>query len=506
MRILRFNESKLTIADLEKEDKVGNLRGDLLVKKLKDQIEDPEDDSSYLTFNKGNSKVKATTVNAEDILDNITDGDDVYDTEKARRFFVKNTRYVNKFDTGEDIFKLNDVEKTKDLGSSGGSSLGSHETRNVESLQCLFCALRQNLNRDITKNDKDLLYDEYGHIKADILDYTKVVIELDSELVEYYFNKWSETFISTANSLYQNRELYTKDKRSGSILNTVRKYTFYQIGYKGGIIEAINNSYKRFSEVRGIPISKWTPSDMWAIVKDRELDIIRRINSCRTIGELNVYIDRYFDRKDLVGVSLKKVKNITNNKLLINKVTPKPRYIFEKIRTSTDPFSSLGIYVILKQYSDLEDENNKLISLNLRTFDSTKLYNISGEVIGESARHGKIGLAKINSIFEKINKNYGQNIQLVPYHPELSDINLDWIKNEIIKLNEICDDKVDSRKKEDTKNELIRAVSKYQSLLVAKNLKEVDQKYADEICQRMMYYALAIENDTFECPKYVRII
>ena len=135
MRILKFNEANLDIKELDGTSKSGGLRGDVLVSKIKDH-----DDISFKPNERPNSTTPVS--NAEEIIPEITDDKGKYDSKKAQKFFKTRNRY-NKVIQGEDneMYQLNDIEKTTDFGSSGGASLGSIHTRNVECIQCLFLAL-----------------------------------------------------------------------------------------------------------------------------------------------------------------------------------------------------------------------------------------------------------------------------------------------------------------------------------------------------------------------------
>ena len=104
--------------------------------------------------------------NADEIVPNITDGAGKYDPDAAKDFFKSGTRYSKVIQTDDERYQLNDIEKTSDFGSSGGSSLGTKETRNVECIQCLFLALRQTKGEvSITESSVSELFDEEGNIK-----------------------------------------------------------------------------------------------------------------------------------------------------------------------------------------------------------------------------------------------------------------------------------------------------------------------------------------------------
>lgn len=507
MRILRFNEKNLNLAELEKTAKEGGIRGDVLVKKLKKQIEDSEDISGQLSFKPENKPGKISSVeNPEEIIDNITTGNsDTYDIEKATQFFYRKNRYAPVFKTDTTDYKLNDIEKTDEFGSSGGSSLGTKETRNVESIQCLYCALRQNLNRPITEEDFDYFFDQTGYIKEELMNYIKVGGEVNPENLEKYRVNWERTFLTTANALFEYRQAYTVKGEKKSVLDDTKKYTFYQIGFDGGLNLVISNKFK--SLVGKMQIAKWNPADMWAVDETSTERIKQRIERSRTIEELNTVIDRNFDRRDLVGVSLKKVRNLPSANLLVNKVTARPTYQFSTIRTSFNPLNSLGVNILMKQFSELKTENRD-IQLVIRSFAGPDtLGDVSGEIIGSTSRHGKVGLSEINQIFKRVSLDYNINIPLVPTHKQLEKVTDEELLTTVRTLNEMIGrlgDKSREMKSEKTSTR-VRLISKYQALLIAKNLFDF-KGFSSEICKKMMYYALAIENSRFECPKYVRVL
>jgi hypothetical protein len=193
--------------------------------------------------------------------------------------------------------------------------------------------------------------------------------------------------------------------------------------------------------------------------------------------------------------------------LLVNKVTARPTYQFSTIRTSFEPLNSLGVNILLKQYSELKSENRD-IQLVIRTFAGPDTFgDVSGEIIGLTSRHGKVGLSEINQIFKKISMENNIEIPLVPSHKKLLEVPENQLLESVRTLNNMVGqigDKSREMKSEKTSTQ-VRLISKYQSLLVAKNLFDY-REFSDEICQRMMYYALAIENSKFVCPKYVRVL
>lgn len=527
MRIKKFNEVNINFADLQKQATNGLLRGDVLVSKLKKQIDNPEDEVGKIIFNSDNKRIDSPVTNADEIINNITDGDEKsFDVEKAKNFLTKGRNYIKRFSVDDEQFKLNDIEKTKDFGSSSGSSLGTEQTIVVESIQCLICALRQKMRQNITINDIFSLFDRNGNIHSNLISQIEIPISLNSDIINQYVGSWGDTFVKTANSLFEEKSVYvpklSSDKKDRLLSGRIR-YKFCQINSKSRIVESIRANYKRFVVTKGIPIEKWNPSDLWIISFEDEENIINSLRNCDTLVDFNSKIDEFFLEKKLIGVSLKKLKENKDVNLLINKVTPRPTYKFLKVRTSSKPLSSLGVHVLLEQRSSLESECRQIL-INFRTFNGKEVIgDISGEITGTSARYGKISLKRINQILSSIKESFGvEELGIIQNYKELSTKTNKQLYIDILKMNDLVGrfgDKITSiesgERVEPAENEYenrVRLVSKYQALNFAKILYqsseiEVDDKnLSDLICQRIMYYALAIQNDVFESPIYIRIV
>lgn len=503
MKIKKFNEANINLKELDKTSKDG-LRGDTLVKKIKNhdriQFKPPNEPSSDVVIK--NDKV---------IVKKITDKKGKYNSERAKDFFT-NGRYYSNVIEGEDdeMYRLNDISKTKDFGGGGGTSLGTEATRDVECIQCLFLALRQTKGEDsITRESVNELYDVNNRIRQDLILKIRVPINITSELIDKYSN-WLDSFINTANALYEVRPIFTEKKNSASdnVLSRRKKYIFYQIGYNSELTEVICKKFRSFKSTKGIPIAKWTPSDIWAISTQLHRTIIRSIEECNTIEELNNKVDIFFDQKNLRGISLKKLKTIEKTddvKLVLNKVTPVPSFDFNMVVTSKNALGSLGVRVIVNQSSSIESENIPQF-MDVRTFGGQeKPGDISGEVIGESARHGKVGLTVINKNINIVAKELGIRIETIETKNELSDKTDSFLTSEIEKLNKIISEKGKSVGTSSSKTNRARLISKYQALKFAELLYN-NKRVSDVIIQKIFYYAMAIRNDAFESPKYVRII
>lgn len=509
MKIEKFNEVNINLDQLNKTIN-GELRGDVLVNKLKDGEE--------FTFKKGGRGEPnvAPIDNTDYIIPNITTGDS-YDSDKAAEFFKQGSRFkkviIADNDGEQELYQLNDIVKTEEFGSSSGTSLGFKSTRDVECIQCLFLALRQSFgNEPITEDNYVELYDDDGNVRADLLVSIRVPIKITASLLESY-ESWLETFITTANALYDVRPVYSKDKKGseGSILSMSKDYLFFQIGYadSGELIDVLIKKYRDdFKSItRGIPISKWTPSDVWACEVDNYEQVISELEECENIEDFNMVVNHYFRLKVLRGISLKKVKKIEDIEIIYNRITPVPMYSFKHVITSIDPLCSLGVKVIAHRESDYISQNvgggqSTDEILDVRSFRGNSLSDINCEIWGVKARGGKIGLTRINHILKSL------GLETIPTKAELLS---DWDKDELLdvlvgQLPELSryGNKIATRVAPSTT--LPRVLSKWQALKLTEILYTLDEYDANNLIQKIFLYAMSVSNDQFECPSYVRII
>lgn len=514
-----LEEVNLSLSELSKKNKDGKIRGQVFVDKVKGQEE--------FVFNKPDEpkikkKIKSIIddnggekLNQE--IETILTTNGEYDPKKAEVIFKKRN-YIDVIKSEDDVvYKLTDIEKTADFGSSGGASLGTKNTRIVESIQCIYLSFRQLTKNNLRENDNpiSLLGSEEG---KDILSRVSIPEEVDFEDFNLFTNNWNNTFYRTANALYSIRTQLVLSKDRNSILDQNKVYNFHQIASKSNLIETIIQVYKECE--KEIPISKWTPSDIWACNSEREEEIITLLKDIKYMDDLNNFINELFDIKDLIGISLKKVSSSDEKlNLVINKETPKPIYILESISITENATKTINTSINAQRFSSVFGDG--IEKLELRSFSGADtIQDISAEVIGKDARQGRIGLKAINSILLK----YG--VEEIPFYNDLLfNKGVDKLIDEVSELNYSILKKMNvETKKEINYNTTIsipRIVSKYQGLLLAKKLLDnsektfdftiiEDKRYpitkGDKILQEIFYYALSIENSKFESPKYVRVI
>lgn len=518
MIVKRFLEKNLDLSVLDSE-KQGTKRGQKLVDKLRQ-------DGEFKMAPKNQPETQVKFTNHDDVADEISDDNYKYDKDKAKDFFQPQTRYlpVLQGDDNKD-YRLNDIEKDEYFGGGGGgSSLGFKKTREMESIQCIFLSLKQYLigTDDIPSLRRfhlEFLYDEDDNLDEEIMSFVRIPITITAEYLKDFIKNdkqgWVDTFINTANALYlTDLQLVAKEQRN--VFKKDRKYIFHQIGANSPLTSAISSAFTRCNLSKDSPISKWTPSDLWAVEINKEANIIKRLNVCKNLKALNNIIDSNFMRSNLIGVSLKKMGGAESIKLVINKLTPHPIYKFDSIITSNDPLGSLGVKLIANFKSEVLRDGSDTIYLRSFSGPST-VSNISGEVEGQYSRYGKIGLEWINKI---LLRNGILPDDLIPTKNQIlkdSSFTDEFLLDEIRRMNKLIPDKAEPTKKRiESRPSLI---SKYQALkfgVLLTQLQLTDEEagrlegeftmMADKITEDIFYYALSIKNYNFDCPMYVRIV
>lgn len=512
-----LNEALMDINQLDKPSDSGK-RGDTFIQMLSN--------STPVKIN-GNDVIIS---NSDDIINNITDEDGSYNPEKAKLYFTtgpnRGARYKQVIeDEDGNTYRLNQIEKTSDFGSNRGSSLGTTETIEVESIQCIFFAFRQESGRGIT-------YYDISQVKKNLdtlSQYTETSVKVTSKLINKHWSKWKTSFIKTANSIYEAEDFSGYGE---TILNKRLRYKFAHIG-STGICSAIKNAYKRCKQHSNIfpEFSKWCPADVWVVSQITEDIIIEYLNSINNFTTLNYFIDNMFNYKKLIGMSLKKVSQEENIKIVINKFTKPPKYRLNSVKVSFDPTSSINIDIIAKRLGTKYFPEG-LESMTVRSFSGSRTGNVSGEINGKTAKHGKISLNAINDILSK----YG--LDPVPlynndknYETSISEMTDEELMEEIESINDKIVDRYENFSLSRVAKKVSRArlISKYQGLFLswvlmyAKDeestpetienedgeIRTEPRTTADRVIQEMFHYAFSINTTGTprgRTPRFVRIV
>ena len=249
MRILNYKsfleEANIDLGELAKI-RNGEVRGNTLVSKLKGGEPLTTNNNKSIEIDK--MKDDGNWVEPEDAIDNLTDQDDLYDVDKAKNYFLKNRRYQNVFkDAGGDEFKLTDFKKTKEFGSSGAGRL----TRQFESVQCIFIAIKQAFpTSDLNSNNLLNSFRKYKDIldssNSTSLCFLPEKITLDENLINDFLQDkdWVATFCRIPNKLWS---------RTGRYVDRNQLYSIYHVGYNksDSPFVVLYNKYKELSIAGG---------------------------------------------------------------------------------------------------------------------------------------------------------------------------------------------------------------------------------------------------------------
>lgn len=357
----------------------------------------------------------------------LTDGSSAtIDISSSGIEFLKTKQY-NQLGGGKKLFQTQDgilislsqFSKTKEFGSGTGIGAGTKNTALQESTQCVFNALYHIQGREI--NPQDITYTAI----SESYQYVNTTTTLDEVYSFSQTPTWTQSFITSSNILYS----YT----SGS------SYTHHR---DSEYIESIYNSAKKTVNYQ---LDKWNPSDIW-FVKDHVLSTV----FSSSLDELNTQLEDMFTKKDLIGVSLKKIGKEPKLEVKNSKNTNKKQYKYLGYKTTGKS----------KDISLLYDGGK----ICFRTFNYAT--NWAGEISGKTASHGKIGFGAINSILKKHNLeiNPAKEIKLLweerPYiamsafltlyreyiedvdgdqlNIFIQDKNIDWKTSKLLGLQLVC--------------------------------------------------------------------
>ena len=518
-----LEEVELNLAELGKI-RGDEKRGDILITKLK---------SKKPTLTTNNNKevvidkmkdVDDKWVKPSDVVDDITtDGE--YDPDKAKKYFTKGTRYEPVFkDNDGDEFRLNQFKKTKEFGSAGAGRL----VKQFESVQCIFLAIKQAFpERYLSSSNLIRFFNKFVNYPSNLVHLPDVVMKedemrgfkIDENLMNDFLQdpNWLETFFRIPNKLWS---------KTGNYIDINIVYSIYHVGYSDSDspYTAIYNKYRELSKIEDftdINITKYCPADVYMISVINKYKIIDDINSAETINELNAVLNKYFDNKMLVPISLKKISG--NFKIITNSELGKelPDFFIKSFMVGSDMrgiSSKISTTSIWKHRND-KDVDVKDRNINFDSSDTGKGQNIDGEVEGSSSRHGKVSFKAIKRILDsKIEA--GAKIQKLQTYQELSLLNIDQLKSLVRSLISAI-----NKIKKQTEGDLIKVqpitrgsdissnekklISRIQSLQVVLSiiqLHELSHKESNDAVTKILRYALSIQTDKFDTPRYLRVV
>ena len=507
-----LEEKELTLDELGKL-KGSELRGNVLVNKLKKH-------EPFTTLNNQSIEVQKMKdngrwVSIEDAIENLTDPNGDYDIDKGKNYFTKSKRYLSVFkDEDGDEFKLNQLKKTKEFGSSGAGRL----TRELESIQAIFIAIKQSKpNEKLLPSNILEFYDtwiaESNKLGRKLLYVPDISLDR-TELEKLIKDKnWAKTFCDIPN------ELWIEDKH----IDHRKTYVIYHMGYKADspilTLQKLYNKFSKLEKFTEINFAKWCPADVFMISTEIVDNISNIFNETKNIQELTTKCDELFDQGLFIPLSLKK---IGKSKILIitNKEVDKdlPYFEINRFQINLGDFTGIGSKIHTTdywKYRNKEMSTKKDRTLNIDSSNTSKKVNVDGEVEGSTSRHGKISLNAIKSIIKRITEQENiQSVSDIQDSKELKKLNIEQLEQEVINLNR----ELKGRPKvvrypiergSNISGDEGRLISRIQSLQVVLALNEI-YRIKPEIANRaitsIMRYALSIQTDRFESPRYLRIL
>jgi hypothetical protein len=536
MRILKyiklFEEVELSLSELEKE-RVGVKRGTTLIKKLEDPL------VKLNIKGKGERTIDHIKVDNQEVVPSVaakllkTSGTDVYDNKKGSELFGK-PRYKDVFVSGEEEFKLNQVTKTPEFGAVGPGVL----TRKYEAIQCLFIAFKLRFPRlHMDKEQVINFWEKY--VRKDVDTFKKIGIYLDPsfELTREVIDSlstnqdWFNTFMKVPELLMGFKGMFSP--------NGTKKYSIFLESNKD-VESPICRIVKKYNSIKlknksNVNFSKFCPADVY-IVLDRSLsEINKKIDSVENLDELVVLLDTYFDRNELIPISLKKLKD--GDKIIINKEIGRklPDFRISRFVITDDPLRGIGSKIKTRStwISETEDDMERgSRDIVFDSSDTNKAINIDGDISGHSSRHGKITFNSIKSILKGGDHDfmtlYGLNLdshshlvlktndelrkELLFTHDDLKSL----VPNVIIEIktttnkglpNKMYTDLSKGSSESSLKNKLISKLQSLQLLRALAIIYSEETTDSDYVITKIMRYALSIQTELFDStPRYLRII
>lgn len=249
----------------------------------------------------------------------------------------------------------------------GGGYSASKKTAIAESAQAVYC---------------QYVVDNAG-VKVDsVIDSAKLKIAYDKCV--------------TTDASFEEIESIDPDWKKSSIMGALKLKTPYGQGYKylrgGDMVDKVGDAFKKVRKAQGWygDLNKWSPADIY-IAKSgfTAQQLQNELAGITTWETLNARMYELLKDKKFIGVSLKKME--TGAHLAdINFPTDTSTVDFT-YESMESPVTSTSGYLIMKK-------GPQTIKVNFRTFTSSG--GFSGEVLGGSARHGKVGHGAMSNLLK----------------------------------------------------------------------------------------------------------
>ena len=220
-------------------------------------------------------------------------------------------------------------------------------------------------------------------------------VAVDSVIDSAKLKKAYDKCVTTGAS-FEEIESMDPDWKKSSIMGALKLKTPYGQGYKylrgGDMVEKVSKAFSKVKKAQGWygDLNKWSPADIY-IAKSgfTAQQLQEELDGITTWETLNARMFELLKEKKFIGVSLKKMER-GSNLADINFPTDKSTVDF-KYEKMESPMTSTSGYLIMKK-------GPQEIKVNFRTFTSSG--GFSGEVLGGSARHGKVGHGAMSNLLK----------------------------------------------------------------------------------------------------------
>ncbi len=250
-----------------------------------------------------------------------------------------------------------DVIKTKEFGGgTSGSGGGAENTTATESAQCVYAqALWDNPNTKFSPADLAKAYR-----KCDVNASTDQILKIPAE--------WINSSILGARVL--------KKVLSG------KQYTWHRgstwVGQMEDRFKKLNKKDRFFTN-----INKWTPADIWIVARGTENKY--KFDDAESLVDLNNMLLQAYAARDIMGISLKKIGSRPKLSQMNYKKPFKPPVFSRTSLGKRGYFKAKDGYIF---YNDGE--------VQFRTYPEFQC-----EIIGVTAKHGKVSFGPMNSILKQ---------------------------------------------------------------------------------------------------------
>jgi len=220
-------------------------------------------------------------------------------------------------------------------------------------------------------------------------------VKVDSVIDSAKLRKAYDKCVTTGAS-FEEIESMDPDWKKSSIMGALELKTPYGQGYKylrgGDMVEKVSKAFAKVKKAQGWygDLNKWSPADIYiaksGFTASQLQDELAGITTWET---LNARMYELLNDKKFVGVSLKKMETGAH---LANINFPTDTTTVDFTYDSMEsPMTSTSGYLIMKK-------GPQTIKVNFRTFTSSG--GFSGEVLGGSARHGKVGHGAMSNLLK----------------------------------------------------------------------------------------------------------